>query len=124
MKNIRLGLCCLNTELRDKKPEIFCSRTMIRKNFTVEKSKKLAILNIADIVKMSKYNRQHNINVFRLSSNIFPRFTDREVKKYTIDFAKKALKLAGDYGIKRCNQRFLMHPGTIQSSRSKHSKSI
>ena len=60
---------------------------------------------------MSKYNRQHNINVFRLSSNIFPRFTDREVEKYTIDFAKKALKLAGDYGIKRCNQRFLMHPG-------------
>ena len=42
MKNIRLGLCCLNTELRDQKPQIFCSRTMIRRTYNVKKSKKLA----------------------------------------------------------------------------------
>ena len=33
---IRLGLCCINTELR--KRDIFCSRTMIRKNFKVKKA--------------------------------------------------------------------------------------
>ena len=109
--DIRLGICCLNTELREQKPTVFCSRGVIRRTYNVDKVKELAELNIKDIVKMARWNKRHNISVFRLSSSIFPRFTDAEVESYTIDFARDLLKLAGDYCRERCPQRFLMHPG-------------
>lgn len=105
---IGLGLCCINTELRKK--NIFCSRTMIRKNFTVENAKKLAILNIKDISKLAEFNYNNYIRCFRLSSDIFPHFTDTETEPYTIDFAIPELKKAGKY-IKKYKQRITMHPG-------------
>jgi UV DNA damage endonuclease len=105
---IRLGLCCINTELREK--DIFCSRTMIRKNFSVKKAKELALKNIKDIETLAEWNAKHNIFVFRISSDIFPHFTDDETEPYTIDFALDALKEAGD-ACKRYGQRITMHPG-------------
>lgn len=105
---IRLGLCCINTELREH--DIFCSRTMIRKNFTVKKAQELAIKNIKDISKMAEWNSKNDIYVFRLSSEIFPHFTDEETEPYTIDFALEMLKEAGE-NCKRYNQRITMHPG-------------
>lgn len=105
---IRLGLCCINTELREH--DIFCSRTMIRKNFTVKKAQELAIKNIKDISKMAEWNAKNNIYVFRLSSDIFPHFTDEETEPYTIDFALDMLKEAGQ-NCKKYNQRITMHPG-------------
>jgi UV DNA damage endonuclease len=105
---IGLGLCCINTELRKK--DIFCSRTMIRKNFTVERAKELALLNIRDICKLAEYNYNNFIRCFRLSSDIFPHFTDTETEPYTIDFAIPDLKKAGKY-VKKYKQRITMHPG-------------
>lgn len=105
---IRLGLCCINTELRKK--DIFCSRTMIRKNFTVKKAQELALKNIKDIGKMAKWNYDNNIFVFRLSSDIFPHFTDEETEEYSLDFAIHALQEAGEL-CKKYNQRITMHPG-------------
>jgi len=105
---INLGLCCLNTVLRKQK--IFCSRTITRKNFTVDKAKELALLNIKDIEKMVLWNEDHNIKCFRLSSNIFPHFTDKLTKKYTIDFAKDELKRIGVL-INKLKHRIVMHPG-------------
>lgn len=117
---ISLGLCCINTILRDGKKngvkvdgikkDVFTSRKMIRANFTVEKAKKLAIENLRDLYYMIKWNDIYGISVFRLSSEIFPRFTDNECEKYTIDFARKYLTNIGK-AIKRTNQRVLMHPG-------------
>jgi len=105
---IRLGLCCINTELRKK--DIFCSRTMIRKNFSVKKAMELSLKNIKDISNLAEWNAKNNIFVFRLSSDIFPHFTDDETEPYTIDFALDALKEAGDI-CKKYNQRITMHPG-------------
>lgn len=105
---VQLGLCCLNTELREKR--IFCSRTMTRANFTVEKAKKLALENIADIEKMCEWNYHHNIFVFRLSSDLFPHYTDDEVESYDMEFARKALQSAGECA-KRYRQRINFHPG-------------
>lgn len=116
---IRLGLCCINTQLRKK--DIFCSRTMIRKNFTVEKAKDLSLKNIKDIEKMAEWNYKNNIFVFRISSTIFPHFTDNETEPYTLDFALKALKQAGDT-CKKYNQRITMHPGQFNQvgAKEKH----
>ena len=32
-KSIQLGLCCLNTQLREQKPPIFASRSIVLKTF-------------------------------------------------------------------------------------------
>lgn len=102
-----LGLCCINTELR--KDRIFCSRSCIRKNFTVEKAKELATQNVQDISKMIEWNHENDIRCLRLSSDIFPHFTDKETEKYTIDFAKKELAKAGKLA-RRYGHRVLTHP--------------
>ena len=108
---ICLGLCCINTELRERKKfPIFNSRTCIRKNFTVEKAKELALQNVRDLPEMMIWNYENNINCFRLSSDMFPHFTDTETEKYTIDFAKDDLEFAGGLS-KSLEQRILMHPG-------------
>ena len=107
-QQIRLGLCCMNSELRTK--NIFCSRTVTRKNFTVEKAQQLALKNISDIKTLLEWNIRNDINVFRLSSDIFPHFTDSETEKYDMDFAIPLLRDCGEF----CNtnlQRITMHPG-------------
>jgi UV DNA damage endonuclease len=83
---------------------------MIRKNFSIEKAKQLALQNVKDLIPMIEYNYKHGITCFRLSSDMFPHFTDSETEPYTISFAEPYLRRAGDlankYGI-----RILMHPG-------------
>lgn len=124
---ITLGLCCINDSLRKdgrewllksneikekprKKIEIFCSRTITRKNFTVEKAKELAIQNIKDLLLLLKWNEEHNIKHFRISSDMFPHFTDNKVEKYTIDFAKEELLKVAEYA-KTHGHRLTFHPG-------------
>ena len=105
---LKLGLCCINTQLRKK--SIYCSRTCIRRNFTVEKAKELATKNVKDIIKLIEWNKNNNIQCLRLSSDMFPHFTDSETEKYTIDFAKEDLKKAGDLA-NSLGHRIVMHPG-------------
>lgn len=107
---ISLGLCCINTELRDQKAPIFCSRSMIRRTFTVDKAMKLSIQNVNDISKMIVWNSQNGINHLRLSSDMFPHFTDPETESYTLDFAVPYLQQAGECA-KCYNHRITMHPG-------------
>lgn len=107
-KRIGLGLCCINNSLREKK--IFCSRTTTRKNFTVEKCKSLALQNIRDITPLVEWNYKNGIYVFRLSSDMFPHFTDTETEKYNMDFALEELKKAGE-NCRKYYQRITMHPG-------------
>ena len=107
---IRLGLCCINTVLRKQKPPVFCSRTLIRKNFTVEKAQELAIQNIKDLSSLILWNSKNGISLFRISSDIFPHFTDLVTESYSMDFAKELLKQTGKL-IKKTGHRVLMHPG-------------
>jgi len=116
---IQLGLCCINIELREK--EVFCSRTMVRKNFTVEKAKSLSLKNISDISTLCEWNAKNNIHCLRLSSDIFPHFTDDETEPYSLDFAKEALQLAGETA-KKCGQRIVMHPGQYNQVGAKDEK--
>jgi len=107
---LRLGLCCINIELREQKIPVFCSRTCIRKNFTVEKAKQLAIQNVRDIRKLIDWNSKNNIQCLRLSSDIFPHFTDKETESYTMEFALDELKRAGELA-NSLGHRIVMHPG-------------
>ena len=104
---IRLGLCCINTTLRQS--GIYCSRTCIRRTFTIERALELARLNISDIVKLIKWNFQNKIYCLRLSSDIFPHITDPETPQYTIDSLRTLLTEIGDLS-KIYHQRLLFHP--------------
>lgn len=109
---ISLGLCCINNSLNELKKEnrIYCNRTMIRKNFSVEKAKEYALKNVQDISKLIEWNEKHNIKHLRLSSDMFPHYTDEVTEKYTLDFAKDELKKAGKLA-KKYGHRITFHPG-------------
>ena len=108
---VRFGLCCIcNCIRKNKKTEIFCSRTITRERFTVEKAIELSIKNCNDIVKILEWNEKNNIKLFRLTSNLFPHFTDKKTEEYNIDFARDILKKAGELANK-LGHRITTHPG-------------
>jgi len=107
---IGLGLCCINNLLRNQKLPIYCNRTCVRRTFTVEKAKALALLNVKDIIPLIEWNEKNNIHHLRLSSDMFPHFTDAETEPYTMDFAKEELRKAGEVAALH-NHRITMHPG-------------
>jgi len=107
-QHLHLGLCCLNTVLREQ--NIFCSRTCSRKNFTVAVAQQKALLNLRDLMTMIEWNQQNNIRCFRISSDLFPHFTDEAIEPYTIDFSLPQLKQIGDK-IREYGHRIIMHPG-------------
>lgn len=107
---IQLGYICQNKTLNRK-----CNRTCIRKNFTLEKAQSLALTNIADLFHIFEWNAQNNIHVFRITSDLFPHFSDIALPEvangdYNIEFAREALQQAGDVA-KIFEQRISMHPG-------------
>lgn len=112
-KNLQLGLCCLNTELREKKPPVFCSRSCIVK--TVEQ-KGLCVLeeriteNCKDMIKMIKWNASNGIRVFRISSDLCPHKSNPKVLDYSLDFVQPLLEEAGNLA-RKYKQRITFHPG-------------
>ena len=115
-----LGYCCLNQTLRADK--IYTDRKLIRRTFTMEKAADLALQNCKDLLTILKWNAKHNIKVFRITSNLFPRMTDpqqgyRFTELATHKECEKALNEAGKFAFD--NQMILSsHPGpyTVLSS--------
>ncbi|KAK4702434.1 UV DNA damage endonuclease, partial [Phenoliferia sp. Uapishka_3] len=109
----RLGYACLNTILRnDLKPSVFCSRTCridtIKKE-GMEHLKELGRKNMEDLTKLIEWNVAHSIFFLRMSSEMFP-FASHAEYQYSLEYADKELKLAGDTA-KRLGVRLTTHPG-------------
>lgn len=112
-KSIQLGLCCLNTELREQKPPIFASRSVILKTLEtkgVDHLKEKIIQNLKDVLTMMDWNESNGIKVFRLSSELFPHKSNPKATDYTFDFAIDLLQQIGIKS-KSLNQRLTFHPG-------------
>ncbi len=116
-RDIQLGLCCLNSELKLKKPAVYASRTMTQKKLLeigeekgVDEIKKRSIQNLKDILELMHWNEENGIKVFRLSSEIFAHKTNDKIKDYGFDFCKDLLKEIGELS-KKYNQRLTFHPG-------------
>ena len=112
-KSIQLGLCCLNTVLREQKPTVFASRSVILKTLEtkgVDHLKEKIIQNLKDILTMMDWNEAHGIKVFRLSSELFPHKSNSRAADYTFDFAIDLLQQIGEKS-KQLNQRLTFHPG-------------
>lgn len=81
-KNVRLGYCCINLSLADKK--ITANRGMIKRTFQ-EKGPlycgELAHQNVKDILKILEWNLANDIYVYRMSSDIFPWMSEYEIQQ-------------------------------------------
>jgi len=71
--SIRLGYCCINLSLKDD--GITINRGMIKKTWKekgIAYASSLALANLKDLLKILEWNKQHDIKVYRMSSDIFP----------------------------------------------------
>ena len=112
-KSIQLGLCCLNITLREQKPSVFSSRSIILKTLKdkgFEFLKEKIIQNLKDILTMMDWNEENGIKVFRLSSELFPHKSNPLAPDYNFEFATDLLKQIGIKS-KKYNQRLTFHPG-------------
>ena len=108
--NFRLGYACICTELR--KNDIFASRTVrlaTLKTKGIDFVKDLALQNLRDLLLILKWNKNHDIYFYRLSSEMFP-FAGHLEHGYSLEFADDLLKEIGQYA-RDNNIRLTMHPG-------------
>lgn len=116
MKN-RIGYCCIClgiNEGKSKKDQIMVNRGMIKKTFDskgLPYVSELAILNLQDALKILHYNIKNNIQVYRMSSEMFPWFTHysfQDLPKFNT--IKSLLQKIGKV-VKENDLRVSLHPG-------------
>lgn len=108
---IRLGLCCINNQLR--KDDVFCSRTLIAKTYTLSLAVERTKRNLIDLKRILEWNTANGINHYRLSSDMFPRITDSEIpveNRLRVSEFSDLLKDVGEYS-RATGHRITMHPG-------------
>ena len=109
---MNIGYACINMTLRDQ--DIFTSRSMIKRTFASKGPKyasQLALKNSQDLLTIVKWNEEHGIKFFRVSSGIFPWASEYKLEDLP-DFAEIRLTLeeVGSY-VKSVGQRLTAHPG-------------
>jgi len=112
MKN-RLGYCCINMTLQEQNG-ITIGRGMIKRTFEqkgIQYASELALQNVRDLIEIIKWNNQHDVKLYRMSSDMIPWMSEYELKDlpdYTkiSNLLKGAGKIAMDAG-----QRLTFHPG-------------
>lgn len=110
---IRFGYACINMHLQ-KNFKVTTNRGMIKRTFKakgINYASELAEHNTRNILPILKWNRQNNIEVFRLTSCLLPWGSEYEIEDLP-DFQKikQNLENAGNYA-KQNNIRLSFHPG-------------
>lgn len=120
--NLVLGYCCINTALRKQKPlPVFTSRTCRLKTIEergIEYSYQLAHQNLNDLPKIFQWNFDHNIFLFRMSSDMFPFATHKNyIDSYDMNQFNSVLQNIGNLA-KKFKQTITFHPSqfTLLSS--------
>ena len=111
---INLGYACLNETLRALKPSVYTNRTCVKRTFLAKglpHVSGLALQNVRDLLKVLQWNEEHDIRLFRVSSDMFAFWSEYELKDLP-DFEEisSALREAGDYA-KEHGHRLTFHPG-------------
>ena len=122
---MNLGYACINTAL--KANGIFTNRTMRRKTFDakgLDYVSELSLQNVKDLETHIHWNNEHNIKLFRLSSQIFPwmeeyNWTDLKDWDEISDRMLNIGNLATESG-----QRLTMHPGPFHCLASPNPKVV
>ena len=109
---MRLGYCCINLSQRDL--GITTNRGMVKKTWTekgIKYAGELAELNLKDLYKILEWNVAHDIQVYRMSSDLFPwmseyRFKDLPNYSSIKEIASKIGEYVDQHGL-----RLSFHPG-------------
>jgi len=99
---------------------VFCSRTCRLETIRqkgLDYAKELGRTNAQDLAKLVKWNEEHNIKFMRISSEMFP-FASHKELGYDLDYAKEDLKAVGDLA-KELGHRLTLHPGQFNQLGSK-----
>jgi len=108
----RLGYCCINIGLREQ--GITTNRTMIRKTFEsrgVAYASELALQNCQDLRSILSWNAELGIQLFRVTSDLFPWASEYELTDLPdYEAIVSSLRDAGDIAL-MSNQRLSFHPG-------------
>ncbi len=107
--DINLGYACINTELREL--GIFSSKTCRLATYLKNPQiiDELIDLNMTDLMKILEWNRDNDIKLFRMSSQMFP-FASHVEHGYSIKKWSERLKSIGLFAKKNCI-RLTFHPG-------------
>lgn len=121
----RFGYCCINLTLGSQK--ITTNRTMRQATFQekgVKYAGEVAELNVRDLITIINWNRLNNINVFRMSSEIFP-WSSEYLLEDLPNFQTIAtlLEEAGKLAIES-NQRLSFHPGPFNVLGSENNRVV
>lgn len=112
--SINLGYCCLSGTLRERKPSVFTNRSCIKKTFLdkgLSYVSGLALKNVTDLLEIVKWNESQNIRLFRLSSEIFPWWSEYELEELPDAPAiRQMLREVGTYA-QQHKHRLTYHPG-------------
>jgi len=113
---VRYGYACINLSLVESlgKAAPTTNRTMIKKTFDQKGedwASQLALQNCRDILPILQWNLENGIQLFRLSSSVFPWASEYRIEELKdITEIKLALKIAGDF-TKANGMRITSHPG-------------
>ncbi len=109
---MRLGYACINETLRAQ--GVTTNRSCIKKTWLAKglpHVSALALQNVKDLKKIVEWNRGANIQVFRLTSCLFPWMTDYEFEELPdFDEIFKVLNEVREIA-QGCGQRLSFHPG-------------
>ncbi|UCG35280.1 MAG: UV DNA damage repair endonuclease UvsE [Candidatus Omnitrophota bacterium] len=101
---MKIGYPCINWSLECKG-----NRTFRLRSYSVKRLKETVENNLDCLFKILKYNLDHNILFFRISSDLIP-FASHPVCKFKWQrFYRKEFKKIGDF-IKKYKMRISMHP--------------
>ena len=122
---INLGYACINETL--KKQKISCNRGMIKRTFQakgIDYASELALANVTDLKKIIEWNNANGISVYRMTSCLFPWFSDYDIFDMPdidaiVDVMSEAGKIAMDAG-----QRLSFHPGPFNCLGSHNEKVV
>ena len=113
MGKANYGYCCINLTLQ-KDHDIKIGRSMIKRTFTAKGSKyagELAEANVRDLIEIIKWNHKQGINVYRMSSSMFPWMSEYELSDLpNWQTISNLLKGAGTL-VQKYGQRVGFHPG-------------
>lgn len=118
----KLGYACINMTLSDNKISI--NRGMTQKTFEtngLSYVSELIILNVRDFITIIKWNEEHKIKNYRMSSDMFPWFSHYNLSDLPkFDLIKNLMKGAGSL-IKKYNHKVSFHPGPFNCLASPNS---
>lgn len=108
----RYGYACINTELSARR--VTANRGMIKRTWLdrgAPYASELALANVIDLRHIVEWNVAHGINVFRVTSDVFPWCSEYDILELPdIEAIAANLDALGKYCVEH-DHRLSMHPG-------------